>query len=56
MFLPRRYNEVLTGEDIDSINSNKAKLYLIYSGMCGQTNGFLLSITGEKAAEYGQQP
>jgi hypothetical protein len=48
-FLPGRYSEVVTDEDIDHFN--KAKLYLIYRGVCEQTNGFLLSITGEEAAE-----
>jgi hypothetical protein len=52
VFLPRRYSEVITDEDIDRFNSNKAKLYLIYRGLCEQTNGFLLSITEDsKAAE-----
>jgi hypothetical protein len=55
VFLPRRYTEVVTDEDIDRFNSNKSKLYLIYRGLCAQTNGFLLAITGEAdiAAEWG---
>jgi hypothetical protein len=51
LFLPRRYSEVITDEDIDRINSGRARLYLVYSGVCAQTNGFLLSITGDEAAE-----
>ena len=51
VFLPRRYSEVVTDEDITRINSGRVKLYLIYSGVCAQTNGFLLSITGEEEAE-----
>jgi hypothetical protein len=47
LFLPRRYSEVITDEDIGRFN--KAKMYLIYRGVCEQTNGFLLSITGEEA-------
>ena len=52
VFLPRRYSDVITDEDIERFN--KAKLYLIYSGVCEQTNGFLLSITGEEAVAGGQ--
>jgi hypothetical protein len=37
--------------DIDRINSGKAKLNLVYRGVCAQTNGFLLSIAGEEATE-----
>jgi hypothetical protein len=48
MFLPRRYSEVITEEDIYRFNANKAKLCLIYRGVCEQTNGFLLSVTGEE--------
>jgi hypothetical protein len=53
VFLPRRYSEVITDEDIERFN--KAKLYLIYRGVCEQTNGFLLSITGEEAAGAGSR-
>jgi hypothetical protein len=49
LFLPRRYSEVITDEDIDRFN--KATLYLIYRGVCEQTKSFLLSINGEEAAE-----
>jgi hypothetical protein len=51
VFLPRSYSEVVTDEDIDRINSGRAKLYLIYSGVCAQTNGFLLSIAGEEEVD-----
>jgi hypothetical protein len=51
VFLPRRYSEVVSDEDIDRINSHKARLHLIYREVCAQTNGFLLSITGEEATE-----
>jgi hypothetical protein len=50
VFLPRRYKEGITDEDIDRLNM--ANLYLIYRGVCAQTNGFLLSINEDrKAAE-----
>ena len=45
VFLPRRYSDVITDEDIERFN--QGKLYLIYKGVCELTNGFLLSITGE---------
>jgi hypothetical protein len=51
VFLPRRYSEVASDEDIERINSGRAKLNLVYSGVCAQTNGFLLSIAGEEATE-----
>jgi hypothetical protein len=47
-FLPGRYSELVTDEDI--AHFNKAKLYLIYRGVCEQTNGFLLSNNGEETA------
>jgi hypothetical protein len=34
VFLPRRYREIVIDEDIDRFNSNKAKLYLFYRGVC----------------------
>jgi hypothetical protein len=51
VFLPRRYSEVVSDEDIDCINSGKAKLNLVYKGVCAQTNGLLLPTTGEEATE-----
>jgi hypothetical protein len=50
VFLPRRYNEVITDEDI--VRFNEGKLYLIYSGVCEQMNGLILSITGEEAGSH----
>lgn len=55
LFLPRRYSEVITDEDIERFN--QGKLCLIYKGVCEQTNGFLLSITGEEAGSHnGSSP
>jgi hypothetical protein len=51
VFLPRRYSGVVSDEDIDLINSGRAKLHLIYKGVCEHTNGFILSIAGEKATQ-----
>lgn len=51
VFLPRRYSGVVSDDDIDRINSGRAKLHLIYKGVCKQTTGFLLSIAGDEASD-----
>jgi hypothetical protein len=53
VFLPRRYSEVVTEECFARISSNKEKHYLVYSGVCTQTSGYLQAIKREedKAAE-----
>ena len=43
-FLPRRYGDVVTDEDIAGINSQNVKLYLVYKGVCMQMGGCLLAI------------
>jgi hypothetical protein len=56
-FLPRRYSEVITDEDVERFNHGKLKL--IYNDVCvcvcvcEQPNGFLLFITGEEAVAGG---
>jgi hypothetical protein len=50
LFLPRRYGDVITDEDIERFKLGK--LYLIYKVVCGQTNGFLLSTSGEEAVSH----
>jgi hypothetical protein len=47
-FLPRRYSDVMTNEDLANINSGKKKLNLVYKNKCSHTNGFLLAITEEE--------
>jgi hypothetical protein len=44
VFLPRRYSEVMTDDDIADINSGQTKLNLIYRGTCMQTGGHLLAL------------
>jgi hypothetical protein len=46
-FLPRRYSEIMTDEDLTNINSGKEKLYLVYKDNCSQTSGHLFAITGD---------
>jgi hypothetical protein len=48
VFLPRRYSEIMTDEDLTHINSGKEKLNLVYKDKCSQTNCLLLAITEEK--------
>jgi hypothetical protein len=48
VFLPRRYSEIMTNEDLTNINSGNEKLNLVYKDKCSQTNGHLLAITEEK--------
>ena len=33
-FLPKRYSEVMSGADMDSINSKAVSLHPVYTGVC----------------------
>jgi len=44
IFLPKRYAETFTDDDLNAINTEKVKLNLIYKGMCDQTKSFNLAI------------
>jgi len=44
IFLPKRYAETFTDDDLNVINTKKVKLNLIYKGMCDQTKSFKLAI------------
>jgi hypothetical protein len=46
--LPRRYSEIITDEDLTNINSGNKQFGLVYMGMCPQTKGNLLAISGEE--------
>jgi hypothetical protein len=48
VFLPQHYSNVMTDEDLANINSKTKQLNLLYKGMCSQTKGYLLAITGEE--------
>jgi uncharacterized protein YbaR (Trm112 family) len=48
VFLPGRYSAVMTDDDLTDINSGCIKLSLIYRGVCPQTKGHLLTVTGEE--------
>jgi hypothetical protein len=44
VFLPKRYGNLFTSENITSINENKVSLALKYVGICPSTKSFLLEI------------
>jgi hypothetical protein len=43
-FLPKRFASVFSDEDINSINTGKGSLNLIYKGTCGKTKSYILEI------------
>ena len=47
VFLPRRYSEVITDDDIAGINSARTKIYLVYRGTCMQSGGHVLTLREE---------
>jgi len=44
LFLPKRYSEVISDADIDSINSKVVALHLPYEGVCENSKFYLLAI------------
>jgi hypothetical protein len=42
--LPKRYSSVITDEDIESINTQRASLTLIYKGQCEKSKLYILCI------------
>jgi hypothetical protein len=44
VFIPKRYSYVFSDEDIESINSQKVSLNLIYKGLCEKTKSYILAI------------
>jgi len=44
IFLPKRYSEVISDDDIDKINKNSVSLNLIYKGTCPKSRSYLLAI------------
>jgi hypothetical protein len=44
VFLPRRYNDFVTDNDIEQINSNVVFLHLVYKGVGSTTTAYLLAI------------
>jgi len=44
VFLPKRYNEVMSDTDINDINSKAFSLHLVYKGICESSKSYLLAI------------
>ena len=44
IFLPKRYANVVTDEDMEKINSRSMYLNLVYKGICELTRSYLLAI------------
>jgi len=44
VFLPKRYSEMMSDTDIDSINSKAVSLHLVYKGVCESSMSSLLAI------------
>jgi hypothetical protein len=44
IFLPKRYANVVTDEDLENINSRSVYLNLVYKGLCESSNSYLLAI------------
>jgi len=42
--MPKRYSCVISGEDIESINSQRVSLNLIYKGMCERSKSCIFAI------------
>ena len=43
-FLPKRYSNCFSEDDIADINNQRVKLYLVYKGTCSKTHSYVLSI------------
>ena len=44
IFLPKRYANVVSDEDMEKINSRSVSLNLVYKGICELTRSYLLAI------------
>jgi len=44
IFLPKRYANVVTDEDLENINCRSLYLNLVYKGLCESSNSYLLAI------------
>jgi hypothetical protein len=45
VFLPNRYFNVFTDEDINEINTEKIKLQIVYQENCARIGAYALSLT-----------
>jgi hypothetical protein len=44
VFLPTRYTNVITDDDITAINTRQVLLYLVYKGACKNTHSYMLQL------------
>jgi hypothetical protein len=44
VFLPTRYTDVITDEDISTINTRQVQLHLVYKGACKSTHSYMLQL------------
>jgi len=44
VFVPRRYGDVVSDEDLEAINSKRLALCLIYKGTCPRSNSYILEL------------
>ena len=47
VFLPKRYSDFVSDDDIETLNTNGVSLNLVYRGVCAATNAYLLAIATE---------
>ena len=46
-FLPRRYVDVGSDEDLEAINIQRVALLLVYNGTCARSNSYILELKTE---------
>jgi hypothetical protein len=44
IFLPRRYGDVVSDEDLEAINSQRVALLLMYKRTCPRSNSYILEL------------
>ena len=44
VFLPRRYGDVVSDEDLEAINAQRVSLLLLYKGTCAGSNSYILEL------------
>ena len=44
VFLPRRYGDVVSDEDLEAINTQRVALLLMYRGTCPRSNSYILQL------------
>jgi len=44
VFLPRRYGDLVSDEDLEAINTQRVALFLVYKGTCARSNSYILEL------------